>query len=107
MVAEYNGWFVVDPIGLYPQEAPHNIKVLMLWISFIFLPSAGMLIAGGSAGKFIGSSFGVFGNILPVPVATNDERVFISSYQVANKIAFETEILVRMVVFFFEDDLGQ
>jgi hypothetical protein len=59
IVTEYNGWFVIDLVGLDPEEATYNIEILVFGISFIFLPSTRMLIAGRSAGKLICSGFGM------------------------------------------------
>ncbi len=64
----------------------------------IIAPATGVFVACRSAGILSDAGFIIPGNILPVPVATNDIHVFLSGDKLSYLISFMRKVFVGIII---------
>lgn len=77
VMSEGQCWLALRAVGCNREESAGHIQVLMLGVSLIIAPSAGVFVAGRAAAVFSHARFRIHRYVLPVTVSTDNVHIFL------------------------------
>ena len=98
VVPESDLRLAVHPVNVHSKEAAFDLQILMHLGAVLLAESGGVLVGCRSTGILAHPGFGIARDILPVPVATDHEHVFLGGDELTQLVAFVSKSLIGVII---------